>query len=63
MFHKTESPSFSLIITAKVRTGYRDRLGTKIAGSSEMSKVSLRDPRTPAVSLALGDWSGVGVSE
>ena len=63
MFHKTESPSISLIITAKVGLGYRDRLRAKIAGNIEMSEVSLRDPRTPAVSLALGDWSGVGVSE
>ena len=37
-----------------------DRLGTKVAGNIEMSVVPLRGPRTPAVSLALSDWSGVG---
>ena len=40
-----------------------DRLGTKVAGNIEMSVVPLRGPRTPAESLALSDWSGVGVSE
>ena len=44
----------------KCRTWVRDRLGAKIAGNIEMSVVPLRGPRTPAVSLALSDWSGVG---
>ena len=63
-FIKTESPSISLfIMRQKPALGIVIGSGQKSRETLKMSVVPLRGPRTPAESLALSDWSGVGVSE